>query len=608
MPTPDNTDGDLEVSPQERTLSNSPKSEVQCAKYIVNIAQGESLHIGDKIAHEHANPVPLSLEEQKEAVLQFLQAMEERFKYIRLFHTPQQIELKNHYIPIQVTLERRYQHEVETTWSYAESEAEIQRIYALKGFQEETKETIVSWEDAKKEVKKEAKQENYKIMVLADPGMGKSTLLKMEAGAIVQSENQKLSENKINVEGIILPIFLRLSDLVKDSAEVIDIIPQIVRREYPRITEKFQQLLQEKLKTGKCLLLLDALDEVPKKHRIDLKNKLQRFTGNYPCSIISTSRIVGYGGNFIEDAKEVEIVPFSQKQTEEYIDTWFTNAADYINDDSVSAKGLIEELRHKPQMSGLAQNPLLLSLLCSLYQEKGLKLPARRVQVYEKTVNYMLSQWSQHRKSLSDGEIEAKRQLLEELAYGFSSSDKEIFSGSELLSEIQKYQDKEGKLSHTLMTELTEEYGILQKLDRESNEYLFLHRTFQEYLTACYLNRAIEENQEDGIALAKKLFWQYDWHETLTLLAGLMKNPQPLLTAIHNEDDDIFKTLLLLAGRCILEIQENHDPLIKNILNKVYTFWKSYPSTAFIESTVIAIGKGNRQMCCELQKALNGLR
>ncbi|MDF5733468.1 MAG: NACHT domain-containing protein [Rhizonema sp. PD38] len=522
----------MEVSPQERTVSNSPNSEVQHGKYITNIGHVENLHhIGDKIDHKHANPVPLSSEEQKEAVLQFLQAMEENFKYIKLFHTPQQIVLKKQYIPIQVTLERRYKHEVETTWSYAESEAEIKRIYALKGFQEESKETIVTWEDAKKEVKKEAKQENYKIMILADPGMGKSTLLKMEAGAISQSEKQKLLENQINVEGLILPIFLRLSDLVKDSAEVIDIIPQIVQREYPRITEKFQQLLQEKLKTGKCLLLLDALDEVPKEHRLDLKDKLNRFTRNYPCSIISTSRIVGYGGNFIEDAKEVEIVPFSQKQTKEYIETWFVNAAGYINDDLVSAKGLIEELHHKPQISGLAQNPLLLSLLCSLYQEKGLKLPARRVQVYEKTVNYMLSQWSQHRKSLSEGEIEAKRHLLEELTYHFSSSDKEIFSGSELFEQIKKYKEEEGKSSNTLMTELTEEYGILQKLNRESNEYLFLHRTFQEYLTACYLNRAIKKNQKDGIALAKKLFWQYDWHETLTLLAGLMEDAQPLLTA-----------------------------------------------------------------------------
>ncbi|MDF5724661.1 MAG: hypothetical protein PUP91_30200, partial [Rhizonema sp. PD37] len=120
MPTPDNTDGDLDVLPQERTVSNSSKSEVQHAKYIVNIAQGDSLHIGDKIGHEHAHPVPLSLEEQKEAVLQFLQAMEENFKYIKLFHTPQQTELKNQYIPIQVTLERRYKHEVEKTWSYKE--------------------------------------------------------------------------------------------------------------------------------------------------------------------------------------------------------------------------------------------------------------------------------------------------------------------------------------------------------------------------------------------------------------------------------------------------------------------------------------------------------
>ncbi|WP_414625097.1 hypothetical protein [Calothrix sp. CCY 0018] len=60
--------------------------------------------------------------------------------------------------------------------------------------------------------------------------------------------------------------------------------------------------------------------------------------------------IVGYGGAFVDGAKEVEIVPFSQKQTEEYIQTWFTNAAGYIEDDSVSAEQLITELREKPQI------------------------------------------------------------------------------------------------------------------------------------------------------------------------------------------------------------------------------------------------------------------
>lgn len=74
----------------------------------------------------------------------------------------------------------------------------------------------------------------------------------------------------------------------------------------------------------------------------------------------------------------------------------------------------------------------------------------------------------------------------------------------------------------------------VHKLNPDDDHYLFLHRTFQEYLTACYLARA-----EDGIERAKEHCWEYDWHETISLMAGLMKEPLPLLQAIKDEKSGI---------------------------------------------------------------------
>jgi energy-coupling factor transporter ATP-binding protein EcfA2 len=596
----------------------------------------------------------LGLEPEKNGVCQFLQEIEDYFKYIKLFHTQQPILLKEQYIPIQVSLETKRK-DVENFWEYGESEAELKRAYALKHMGEESQHmgeesqrTQVDWEEAKKQ--------NQKIMVLADPGMGKSTLLRMEAGLTAQAQRQKLlarthanplvqgeaakphpnpllqgegarTHAKPLVQGerakphpnpllqgegvindVIFPLFIRLSDLDEQATEVIDTIRIIIQRDYPKTAPRVKHLLEEKLKNGKCLLLLDALDEVPKEHRNDLQKKLNRFARNYPCPIICTSRIVGYGGAFVESAKEVEIVPFSQKQTEQYIETWFTNAAGYIEDDSVSAEKLIEELRDKPQITGLAQNPLLLSLLCSLYQEKGLTLPARRTQVYAKAVDYMLSKWrsDNHRQSSSGGWVIAKIQLLESLAYQFSCEGKEIFSLRELRDKIEKFlrgescSDFRNATAANLMKELCEEDGIIQKLAMQGEQYLFLHRTFQEYLTASYL-----KNASNNIALARKHFWEYDWHETLTLFAGLRKDPIPLLEAITKKKDDIFKTLLLLAGRAAAECKENNHPLIAEIIDSIYQFWQSYPDTSFITSTVVTLGQVNSQMCQKLEEALN---
>jgi len=542
----------------------------------------------------------LGLEPEKNAVCEFLQDVADHFQTVQLFHTPEPIILKEQYIPIQVTLERRYKHDVETSWAYAESETELKRAYALKGGEEEPKREKVDWE--------EARNQHQKLMVLADPGMGKSTLLRMEAGSLAQAERQKLLENQKTINEVIFPLFLRLSELAEKAEEVFDAIPVLVCRDYPRVSTRIIHLLEEKLDKGQCLLLLDALDEVPKEQRRDLAAKLNRFARNYPCPIICTSRIVGYGGAFVDGVKEVEIVPFSQYQTEKYIENWFTNAAGHIDDDSVSAAGLIRELRQKPQIGGLAQNPLLLSLLCSLYQEKGLTLPARRTQVYEKAVDYMLGKWGfdNRRQSADEFWAEAKKELLEELAYQFTCEGKEIFSLRDLRSKTEKYlrsenvpSDLSNLSTSDLLSELSEEDGILQKLAREGDKYLFLHRTFQEYLTASYLNRA-----SDGIALVKEHCWEYDWHETLSLLAGLMEDPVPLLQTITAKKDDIFSTLLLLVGRCLAECQSSSNPLSAEIIDKIYDQWCCYPSAGFIESTLVAVGQAHSRVSESLKEAL----
>lgn len=564
------------------------------------IAKVLDLEPTDIIDAKERNP-PIECNQQN-AVSLFLKNIEDKSNELYLLHRRDKpIVLKDQYISIQVTLERRYNHLVETIWSYSESETELKRVYALKGL--EDKPTQVDWA--------EAKQQHRRIMVLADPGMGKSTLLKMEAGLIAQEAWNSLANNLTTIEDVTLPLLIRLSELAdatnKPEAKVIEAIPKLISAKCGNFAE-IKVVLEDKLQKGQCILLLDALDEVPNYQRNQLSEKLNYFLDHHPCQIICTSRLVGYGGGFMDGGKDVEIVPFSQKQTEQYIETWFRNAAGYLSDETVSASELIKELRNKPQVGGLAQNPLLLSLICSLYQEKGLTLPARGCQVYEKAVDYMLGKWSKNRNpELDEAWVDAKAELLEELAYQFSCDGRDVFTLRELRHKIDKYLGSENvssdfrdKKASQLITELSEQDGILQKLSREGDKYLFLHRTFQEYFTACYLQR-----NRDCIALAKEHFWEYDWHETLSLLAGLMDKPILLIRAINDEKDDIFSTMLLLAGRCVAECREISHLLVDNIIDKIFKFWCRYPSARFIQSVLVEIGRVNSQMFQMLLKAAN---
>ena len=551
------------------------------------------------------NPPPAEKPESPQhvspqAVTEFLQAIEKRFQYLKLFHVPQEkVLLQNQYIPIEVTLERRYKHDIETIRGYGESEAELQKVYALKKIAEETRKEQVKWEEARKK--------HQKLIVLADPGMGKSTLLRMEAlkiaGKQLDPPKSPLEKGTLNqnlaIDEIVFPLFLRLSDLAATEKEIIEIVPELIKREYASAAA-IEPLLRQKLEAGKCVLLLDALDEVPKKDRLELGKKLNRFaSNNNKCPIICTSRIVGYGGRFLDGAKEVEIVPFNKQQREAYINSWFTNAAEYLEDETVSAQGLIRELQQKPQISGLAQNPLLLSLLCSLYQVKELELPARRTQIYHQAVKYMLRDWSKEneRKLQQEGWVLAKTELLEFLAYQLSCKNKEVFLLADVWEYLNKYLSQENKADFQqvadLLDELTEADGIIQKLSRDGDYYLFLHRTFQEYLTAAYLQKKIANNKHQGIQLVIDHIWEYDWHETIVLVAGLMDKPMLLIKAILAEKDDIFRTLLLLAGLCLAECDLQAEPFAAKVIKKIVKLWLSYPGASFISSVLVALGKNN---------------
>jgi hypothetical protein len=140
---------------------------------------------------------------------------------------------------------------------------------------------------------------------------------------------------------------------------------------------------------------------------------------------------------------------------------------------------------------------------------------------------------------------------------------------------------------------------IFQKMEREDDRYIFLHRTFQEYLTASYLKR-----MGNGVDLARKHFWEYDWHETLASFAGLMDDPVPLLQTIMKQKDDIFSSMLLLAGRCVTECQGVSHPLTEDIVDRIYALWRKYPDAAFVSQTIVGVGQVMPRMLANLQEAL----
>jgi len=541
---------------------------------------------------------------QKDAVLQFLETIETNFKSMKMFHSDQKIVMEKQYIPIQVTLERKYQNEIESSLGYAESEEDLERAYAFNSLNDEATTEKVPW--------KKARVEYDRIMILADPGIGKSTLLRMEAQVLAQGDRRALLDRQKSVEDIVFPLLFNLYDLAQSQKEVFDLVLDLIERDYPRTHEVVYQLLRDKLRAGKCVLLLDGLDEVPIELRMKLSEKLNRFARNYECPIICTSRIVGYDTSFLNGAKEVEIIPFEAEQIERYIEGWFKSITDFIEDGSTSAARLIRELRNKPQIIGLAQNPLLLSFLCGLYLEGKTCLPTQRAQIYQEAVDLILRKWSQKRKQQSEGVVLAKGRLLEELAYKFFCERKDIFSFDELYDFVELYlqgsktsTDLKRFTSGELIDELSEHDGILTKLGISGKRYAFFHKAFHEYFTACYLKREIKKNETRGIELARSYFWDFEWHDIFILLASLLDDPVPFLDKIIMERDDIYTSMLLLAGKCIAQCEERIQRQFIGVIDQIFEKWRFWPKAHFLKSAIISIGKNTNLVCKRLEELVN---
>ena len=248
-----------EVTPSNSKEADALLSDLMSkdGKFNTNIEQitGGEIHIGDRIHIEPSQMIqqqkfgqPVSLptlspEVLREVVCRFLEDIETTFKSIRLFHTPQPLTLQAQYIPIQVTLERRYHHQIETTWSYPESEDDLKRAYALKGGDENNQGDQQDWNTVKTQC------QNKHLIVLADPGMGKSTLLRQEALSTAQQARQGL-ENGQELGAILLPVYLRLSDLADSPEEFQESIPRLIQRDYPTTTPDMLPWLRKKLKKG----------------------------------------------------------------------------------------------------------------------------------------------------------------------------------------------------------------------------------------------------------------------------------------------------------------------------------------------------------------------
>ena len=436
-------------------------------------------------------------------------------------------------------------------------------------------------DDGKKDGLLLANQEQY-LMVLGDPGMGKSTFLR-KVGL------EALKGNKGSYQHSLTPVLLELKNFKENEINIQALIEEEFKIcGFPNVEKN----ISNKLEKGELLILLDGLDEVPTANVNNVIEKIKDFVDrHYKNRFILSCRTAAR--THLQRFTDIEIVEFDDQQIQSFIEHWFSSELDRKNETAKNCWELLQKEEYKSAKE-LAHTPLLLTFLCLVYDENQ-SFPTNRSRLYQEALRILLEKWSAEKRLSNRGlvyenlSIEQEEILLSEIAYQNFVADKLFLEKREVVKQIKDHLKQNLNAPQHLDGEkvlktIEIEQGIL--VERARDIYSFSHLTLQEYLTAQYIydNDLIEETVKNYVTETR-------WQEVFLLVAGLMRGKaDKLLLAMEKEAHNYLKTSLSQKLVPILQwademTKDSVDSPIKPVGRRALANWLVIASVVIISIT-----------------------
>ncbi|CAF4800114.1 unnamed protein product, partial [Rotaria socialis] len=382
-----------------------------------------------------------------------------------------------------------------------------------------------------KDIFQECKDKVKKVVVLGRPGVGKSTFCQY---VTYRWANQEIWSEY----ALVLLIRLRLLNAgtgIRGNMPFSDLLAKThlgALRLNDRQREKFNNLCDQ----GRVLWMLDGYDE----YSVDKSNKnnslFDALLKNQ--SYIVTSRPMA--NISIPCETRLEITGFTDENKEKFIQNFFDTGAENSRISDTMVGKVLDDLRANPTIWSIAQIPVNLELICSLWQDQSISYSSLSTisDLYEKILTwlcrrYLIEQHDTAHENLRDSEVLAKcktlLKIMESLAFEAMEANKIIIT-SEL---IEKSLDE----TRTTRSDLNKivKLGLLQFYDDKSDEsggnkelqYYFVHLSFQEFFTARHMiNNLNTDRCEAAIDFIKKHKYEQRFSLVFTFAAGLVSNSE----------------------------------------------------------------------------------
>jgi len=373
-----------------------------------------------------------------------------------------------------------------------------------------------------------------KLVILGDPGSGKSSLIRYLALRWARIAEATVRDKQPIPLAIELGPYGRWQcEGRKDFIRYLEEAP--VWHEWPR--GLLEQLVEQ---PGRVVLLLDGLDEIFDVAMRDAAiNDIQRFSSRFAhVPVVVTSRVVGYQAQRLRDAgfRHFMLQDLDKAQVAAFVDRWHDETFDDSEQAAPKRARLQRAIRDSKSIAMLAGNPLLLTMMAILNRNQ--ELPRDRADLYAQASRVLLHQWDTERALEDFPGISAEVGLREKtdilrlvaahMQTGPGGLKGNMIDGPALTALVEDYLRNELRfeqaraVARALVKQLRERNFILCFVGADS--YAFVHRTFLEYFCAAGIvhqfNVAKTLDIDGLIALFDAHCRDDDWREALRLICG----------------------------------------------------------------------------------------
>ncbi len=317
------------------------------------------------------------------------------------------------------------------------------------------------------------------LILLGDPGTGKTLTLQQAAFAATKAEQRRTYPS--------VPIYVRLGEFHVVEGEVterdvLDFVKQSVRGELRPLIDPLDF-------DGRLIIFFDGLDEMSRQRYTEHTAALSKFAGRYSylrhsgAKTLFSCRITDFSPAFRHS--RLVLLPFSESQIREYLERSFPDQ-EFI--EIKQQRWLFKSLaRHicATDFSVDATNPFVLYLLC-FYLDRKHSWPQSRTEL----VRFFLEENLRRKRQEQQDELSFppyEEAIRDWAAVAFLITSRNL-GGAISAHEIAKLPGWTEERAQ-LAVRLGRRCGVLtESVDRAANLVRLDHHRLQEYLTAAYIH------------------------------------------------------------------------------------------------------------------------